>query len=48
MSSELVLKYSTETMSLRILMDKEKAEQFAQHEQLRITIPEHALLLLHA
>lgn len=46
--SELVLKYSTETMSLRILMDKEKAEQFAQHEQLRITIPEHALLLLHA
>ncbi len=25
-------------------MDKEKAEQFAQHEQLRITIPEHALL----
>ena len=46
--SELVLKYSTEMMSLRILMDKEKAEQFAQHEQLRITIPEHALLLLHA
>ena len=46
--SELVLKYSIETMSLRILMDKEKAEQFAQHEQLRITIPEHALLLLHA
>ena len=31
--SELVLKYSTEMMSLRILMDKEKAEQFAQHEQ---------------
>ena len=46
--SELVLKYNQDTMSLRILMDKEKAEQLAQHDQVRITVPEHALLLLKA
>ena len=36
------------TVKRILALDKEKAEQFAQHEQLRITIPEHALLLLHA
>ena len=46
--SELVLKYNQDTMSLRILMDKEQAEQLAAHEKLRVTIPEHALLLLKA
>ena len=46
--SELVLKYNQDTMSLRILMDKEKAEQLEKHAQVRVTIPEHALLLLRA
>lgn len=46
--SELVLKYNQDTSSLRILMDKEQAEQLAKHAQIRITIPEHALLLLRA
>lgn len=46
--SELLLKYNQDTSSLRILMDKEQAEQLAKHAQIRITIPEHALLLLRA
>ena len=46
--SELVLKYSKDTASLRILMDKTRAEELAQHEQLQVAIPEDALLLLRA
>lgn len=45
--SELVLQCGEDGQEqIRILMDKEKAEQLAEYDQVTICIPEHALLLL--